>query len=155
MGTWLTEDDVRLEDFLAIVGASTDLADYPHADRLEREVLIYRSEVLRDAAGSPAGRRGVQAELVRALMDGPGLVVFTDAFPDTSAVDRATAAFHALIDAQRASGTTGGDHFAKPGANDRVWNALEKLALSDPDVFVDYYANDIIALVCDAWLGPS
>jgi ectoine hydroxylase-related dioxygenase (phytanoyl-CoA dioxygenase family) len=60
-----------------------------------------------------------------------------------------------MIDAQRASGAAAGDHFAKPGANDRVWNALEKLAVRDPDVFVDYYANDVIALVSRAWLGPS
>ena len=48
-----------------------------------------------------------------------------------------------------------GDHFAKAGANDRVWNALEKLAVRDPETFVDYYANDILALVSRAWLGPG
>ena len=48
-----------------------------------------------------------------------------------------------------------GDHFAKPGANDRVWNALEKLAVRDPETFVDYYANEVIALVSAAWLGPG
>ena len=37
-----------------------------------------------------------------------------------------------MIATQRASGATSGDHFAKPGANDRVWNALEKLAVADP-----------------------
>jgi ectoine hydroxylase-related dioxygenase (phytanoyl-CoA dioxygenase family) len=88
-------------------------------------------------------------------MDGPGLVVFAGAFPDTAVVDRATEAFHAMIDDQHASGATAGDHFAKPGANDRVWNALEKLAVRAPEVFVDYYANDIIALVSSAWLGPN
>ena len=49
----------------------------------------------------------------------------------------------------------GGDHFAPPGANDRVWNALEKLAVHRPEVFADYYANDIIALASAAWLGPN
>ena len=43
-------------------------------------------------------------------------------------IDRATELFNAIIDEQHATGTGGGDHFAKPGANDRVWNALEKLA---------------------------
>ena len=70
-------------------------------------------------------------------------------------VDRATAAFDAMIADQHASGATAGDHFAKPGANDRVWNALEKLAVRDPDTFVDYYANDMIALISRAWLGPG
>ena len=88
-------------------------------------------------------------------MDGPGLVVFAGAFPDPAVVDRATGAFNAMIADQHASGRPAGDHFAKPGANDRVWNALEKLAVRDPEVFVDYYANDIMALVATAWLGPA
>ena len=51
------------------------------------------------------------------------------AFTDTAVVDRATAAFDAMIaDEKRAAGGPDGDHFAKAGANDRVWNALEKLA---------------------------
>ena len=36
-----------------------------------------------------------------------------------------------------------------------MWNALEKLAVRDPEAFVDYYANDVIALVSTAWLGPG
>ena len=46
------------------------------------------------------------------------------------------------------------DHFAKAGANDRIWNALEKLAVRDPDAFVDYYGNDILALVVDRLARP-
>jgi ectoine hydroxylase-related dioxygenase (phytanoyl-CoA dioxygenase family) len=154
-GSWLTESDVRLSDFLAVIAATTDLRAYPHADSVERNVLIYDSSRLRAAGATPLGRKEVQAELARALMDGPGLVVFKAAFPDTAVVDRATAAFEAIIEAQRASGTAAGDHFAKPGANDRVWNALEKLAVREPAAFVDYYGNDIVALVSQAWLGPS
>jgi len=36
-----------------------------------------------------------------------------------------------------------------------VWGALDKLAVREPVVFADYYANDLIALVSDAWLGPG
>ena len=53
------------------------------------------------------------------------------------------------------SNVGGGDHFAKPGANDRIWNALEKLCLRDPAVFATYYGNAVVALVSEAWLGPS
>ena len=60
-----------------------------------------------------------------------------------------------MIDEQHASGTGGGDHFAKPGANDRIWNSLEKHCLRDPQSFAAYYGNDIIALVSEAWLGPA
>ena len=41
-----------------------------------------------------------------------------------------------------AAGTAKGDHFAKPGANDRVWGALDKFAVRDPETFADYYGND-------------
>jgi ectoine hydroxylase-related dioxygenase (phytanoyl-CoA dioxygenase family) len=81
--------------------------------------------------------------------------VIRRAFADTAIVDRVSAAFDEVIAAQRADGTAGGDHFAKPGTNDRVWNALEKLALRDPAAFADYYANDVLGLAATAWLGPA
>ncbi|WP_328420746.1 phytanoyl-CoA dioxygenase family protein [Streptomyces sp. NBC_00443] len=148
---WLSEHDCDLAGFREVVERTTDLADYPYASAVERNVLIYDSDRLRKAQDG----RAVRAELVRALTDGPGIVVFQGAFPDPEIVDRLSAVFDALIAEQRASGTSAGDHFAKPGANDRVWNALEKAALYDPEAFADYYANDILALVSRAWLGPG
>jgi ectoine hydroxylase-related dioxygenase (phytanoyl-CoA dioxygenase family) len=97
----------------------------------------------------------VAAELVRALTDGPGVIAIRGAFPDTAVVDRATAAFDAMIADERAAGGAMGDHFAKAGANDRVWGALDKLAVADPETFVAYYACDALALVSEAWLGPG
>jgi ectoine hydroxylase-related dioxygenase (phytanoyl-CoA dioxygenase family) len=146
----LSGRDCDLDAFRALTERATDLAGYPHATSVERNVLLYDSDRVL-AAGRPA----VQEELVRALTDGPGVVVLRGAFPDPAVVDRATAVFDALIAEQRAAGATAGDHFAKPGANDRVWNALEKAALHDAEVFADYYANDVLALVSEAWLGPG
>ncbi|MFD5127411.1 phytanoyl-CoA dioxygenase family protein [Streptomyces olindensis] len=145
---WLSEHDCDLDAFRALVEQATDPSDYPHASAVERNVLVYDSGLLE-------GDRVVQAELVRALADGPGIVVFRGAFPDPEVVDRATAVFDGLIAEQRASGATAGDHFAAPGANDRVWNALEKAALYDAEAFADYYANEVLALVSTAWLGPG
>ena len=154
-GWSLSDDDCRLDDFIAVVEQTTDPADYPHARSVVENVVVYDSGQLRETITTEGGRDDAQAELVRALTDGPGIVVLTDAFPDMSALDGATAAFDELIAEQRASGVTAGDHFAKPGANDRVWNALEKLAVRAPEVFADYYANDILALISNAWLGPA
>ncbi|MER5748397.1 phytanoyl-CoA dioxygenase family protein [Streptomyces sp. NPDC002088] len=148
---WLSAQDCDLGAFRALAERTTDLAAYPYASAVERNVLVYDSERLRRAGD----RREVQAELVRALDEGPGIVVFRGAFAEPAVVDRATAVFEALIAEQRASGAGGGDHFARPGANDRVWNALEKAALYDAEVFADYYANDVLALVSAAWLGPG
>ncbi len=149
---WFTADDCRLEDFRAVVETTTDLADYPHADEVRENVLVYGAR-LRDRVATPEGRRDVQAELARALADGPGIVVLAGAFPDTGVVDRATAVFEAMIAEQKAAGVVGGDHFATPGANDRVWGALDKFAVRDPEAFAAYYGNDVLALVSEAWLG--
>jgi ectoine hydroxylase-related dioxygenase (phytanoyl-CoA dioxygenase family) len=149
---WFATDDCRLDDFRAIVETTTDLADYPYADEVRENVLVYGAR-LGNHVATPEGRRDVQAELARALADGPGIVVFAGAFPDTGLVDRATAVFEAMIAEQKAAGVVGGDHFAKPGANDRVWGALDKFAVRDPQAFADYYANDVLALVSEAWLG--
>ncbi|MGV9992098.1 phytanoyl-CoA dioxygenase family protein [Streptomyces sp. NPDC003374] len=147
---WLSEQACDLDAFRALVERACDPAGFPHAGAVERNVLVY------DTARLLAGdRRAVREELVRALDTGPGVVVLRGAFPDPAVVDRATAVFEDLIAGQRASGAGAGDHFAAPGANDRVWNALEKAALHDPGAFADYYANEVLALVCEAWLGPG
>jgi ectoine hydroxylase-related dioxygenase (phytanoyl-CoA dioxygenase family) len=152
---FLTEANCHVADLAAVVAETTDVSDYSGAEAVSGNILVYDSERLRDAIATATGRREAQAELARALMDGPGVVVFKRAFSDASVVDAATDAFDAIIADQRASGAASGDHFAKPGANDRVWNALEKLAVRAPSVFAAYYANDILALVSAAWLGPA
>ena len=152
---FLTEADCYVADLAAVVAETTDVRDYPGAESVSQNILVYDSERLRGRIATSKGCKEVLAELARALMDGPGVVVFKRAFSDLSLVDRASDAFDAMIADQRASGAASGDHFAKPGANDRVWNALEKLAVRAPKVFAAYYANDIIALVSTAWLGPA
>src|SRR3954469_9410109 len=149
---WFTADDCRLTDFRAVVETATEPADYPHADEVRENVLVYGPRLHHHIA-TPEGRRDLQAEVARALMDGPGIVVFAGAFPDTAAVARAPAAFEAVIAEQKAAGVVGGDHFAQPGANDRVWGALDKFAVRDPEAFAAYYGNDVIALMSEAWLG--
>jgi ectoine hydroxylase-related dioxygenase (phytanoyl-CoA dioxygenase family) len=146
--TWIDGGDLRLDDFRTQVVRGTDSADYPLAGEVRSNVPVYSAACLADA-----DRRALQSELIRALADGPGVVVIDAAFsPDV--VDQANEAFFAIIESQRAVGSTAGDHFGKPGDNDRIWNAAQKLALHAPRVFAEYYANDALALVCQAWLGP-
>ena len=145
---WIDDADCDLDAFRALVSTATDAADYPLASDVREGVLVYCAQTLHTA-----DRRAVQTELISALADGPGVVVFEQAFARAT-VDRASEAFTAIIEAQRAAGSAAGDHFGKAGVNDRVWNAAQKLALHAPEVFADYYANDALALVCEAWLGP-
>jgi ectoine hydroxylase-related dioxygenase (phytanoyl-CoA dioxygenase family) len=152
---WLTEDACDLEDFKALVERSTNRADYPYASEVASNVLIYDSARVRKAASAPQTRKEILAEWVEAMTDGPGIVVFRAAFADHAAIDASSEHYWAIIAEQHATNTGGGDHFAKPGANDRIWNALEKLCRRDPATFAAYYANDMIALISEAWLGPA
>lgn len=146
--SWITESACDVGAFGDLVRRDTNQADYPHAIDVRRNVLVYSA-----ATVARADRRALQAELIRALTDGPGVVVFEGAVAD-HVVDQATAAFDDIIAAQRAAGGAAGDHFGKAGANDRIWNAAQKLALRSPEVYAQYYAADTIALVSQAWLGP-
>ena len=118
-------------------------------------MISYDGDRLRSVCQDPDTRRAVQAELNKAFLEGPGIVVFKRAFADTTIVDAVSDAFKAMIAEQHAIGMVSGDHYAKPGDNDRVWNALEKLAVKAPDEFVAYYANDILTMTASAWLGPG
>jgi ectoine hydroxylase-related dioxygenase (phytanoyl-CoA dioxygenase family) len=150
---WYSPADCRLDELRALVEQTTAPSDHPHADEVVQNVPVY-GERLHAALADPEKRRTVQTELATTLLDGPGIAVFRGAFEE-AIVDRATAAFQGLIEEQERGGGTSGDHFAKPGANDRVWGALDKLAVADPETFAAYYANDVLALVSEAWLGPG
>ncbi|MGO6788952.1 phytanoyl-CoA dioxygenase family protein [Rhizobium ruizarguesonis] len=152
---WLSEEACDLDDFRGLAEKTTVLADYPSASAVEKNVLIYDSRKVMAAAATPEGRRAVLAEICDAFGEGPGVVVFKRAYEDTGIIDRASVIFDAIIEEQHRTSTGGGDHFAKPGANDRIWNSLEKHCLADPANFAEYYGNAIIALASEAWLGPS
>ncbi|MBY3066916.1 phytanoyl-CoA dioxygenase [Rhizobium laguerreae] len=152
---WLSEDACDLDEFRTLAEKTTALADYPSASAVEKNVLIYDSSKVMTAAATPEGRRAVLAEICDAFGEGPGVVVFKRAYEDTGIIDRASVIFDAIIEEQHRTSTGGGDHFAKPGANDRIWNSLEKHCLADPANFAEYYGNAIIALASEAWLGPS
>ena len=152
--TFLKAQDCNLADLAALCEQPTDSADYPHAGRVEKGVLIYDCPALLPQLSDPGFTDGLMAEWADAFANGPGVIILAWAEPDHAMLDQASDNFRALIDQQNRDGTGGGDHFAKPGANDRLWNSLEKHCLSDPANFARYYANPFLALVSQAWLGP-
>jgi len=159
---WIREEDCDVNELRTLVATRTELTDHPHAQHVVENVPVYSVPELRGAldrvaaVGGPAerGLLALQAEIARALSQGPGVVLLSEAF-DGAVVDRVSVAFEQMIADERERGAPAGDHFAAPGANDRVWNALEKLAVADPEAFVDYYGNNALALVSRAWLGPA
>lgn len=94
------------------------------------------------------------AELHDVLLTGPGVYVIRNALCP-SVVDRASAAMERIIKREEGAGTGGADHFAAPGTNSRVWNAFGKHAAEDGASFVEYYANSVLSLAFESWLGPG
>ncbi len=151
----LKPNDCKIEVLARLVLAQ-DAVETPLASERLRGVPIYDCRALRPRlVAEPGLREQLQAEWVDVFARGAGVLALRGAYADLGLIDEATVQFRALIDAEKRAGTGGGDHFAKPGANDRVWNALEKLCLRDPTLFAAYYANDIVDMVSEAWLGPA
>ena len=145
----------RLDDFKALIQQNTDPADVPHAARIEHNIPIYDVAAGTFDLASPQGRREIMAEWARVLRTGAGIVVLKSAYSDVSAIDEATQIYEDIIAREKAESGGSADHFAAAGANDRVWNSLQKLCEAAPDVFLRYFANEAISAVCEAWLGPN
>jgi ectoine hydroxylase-related dioxygenase (phytanoyl-CoA dioxygenase family) len=149
-----TADACQVADLDALCAQQIVLADYPFASNSASNVLIYDCTTLRPHLGDVEMQQQIMAEWSHALLQGPGVIVLKRAETDQVMIDAASALFAHIIADQNQTGSGGGDHFAKPGANDRIWNALEKHCLADPANFARYYGNPFLALVSEAWLGP-
>ena len=164
---WLHERDCQLDDFIARLEPGDAAQQLHYASSVEQHVPIYDCKSLRGALRVADERAALLAEWVNVLMHGAGVLVLRGAYRDnaggaadnvsesTKVIDAATAVFEMIIAGERAAGASSADHFAKAGANDRIWNALEKLCLHSPDTFARYYANTFIAAISEAWLGPN
>jgi ectoine hydroxylase-related dioxygenase (phytanoyl-CoA dioxygenase family) len=146
-------DEVSVDDLRAVLAEGARMPGPALADDVQFGVPVYDCNDFADHPGAHV--EALQEEWASVLAEGAGIVVMHRAMNDAAVVDRVTAAFFALIEAERVDGRVAGDHFATPGANDRVWNAHEKLARAEPGAFAEYYASPVIAAICTAWLGPA
>ncbi|WP_268796455.1 phytanoyl-CoA dioxygenase family protein [Pseudomonas huanghezhanensis] len=152
MNLFASARDIDIEAFAALCAKQVNAADYPHSARIENRVVIYHAQTLRQA--STDNRLALLAELHHSLSQGPGVLVVQGAYPDTTVVDRHSAVFEAIL-ADEAKHGAAADHFAKAGANGRIWNSLQKAAERSPQSFIEYYANPLLGLIAESWLGPS
>ncbi|MCM2361361.1 phytanoyl-CoA dioxygenase family protein [Pseudomonas sp. SR18] len=149
MSAFVSAEAVRLEDFQRLCSQQAHAKDYPLCAEVVGNVPIYRAHTLRNS-----DRRAVMDELHRLFRDGPGVMVVRQAYEDLDVVDRHSQVFEAIFATEAAQGVAA-DHFAKAGSNGRIWNSLQKAALESPQSFVEYYANPLLGLIAEAWLGPS
>ncbi|WP_305986388.1 phytanoyl-CoA dioxygenase family protein [Roseibium sp. MMSF_3544] len=144
-----------IEDFKALVDQRLDRSDVPHADGIEANIPVYSVPALERVLSGTDNRRRLMSEWARVLKDGAGVLVLEGAYEDTAPLDAATAVFLEIIEKEKEASGGGADHFAAAGANDRIWNSLQKLCLENPDVFASCFANPAISAVSEAWLGPN
>ncbi|MDY0927157.1 phytanoyl-CoA dioxygenase family protein [Pantoea trifolii] len=149
---YINDSHISLDDFATICAQTLRKDDFPLARSADKNVLIYHRDDL--LAAATADRQTMLGELHRALSSGPGVLVVQGLYDELSAVDRSSKVFEDILASEAANGG-GGDHFAKAGSNGRIWNALQKVAERDADAFIDYYSNPLLALICEAWVGPG
>ncbi len=150
---WIGPETANFQDFQTLVETRTGPADWPLATAITNNIPVYTGDNVRDAATRDEDALELMAEWNAVFDTGPGVIVIKGGMPDTRIVDTATGVFNDIITQEAATGSGGGDHFAKPGANNRVWNAAQKHCLADPANFAAYYASDAIAMAARAWLG--
>lgn len=152
---YFDRESCDLDEFKVLTFQNLSVDAVPHAASVEKNVPVYDMQVLRPVLEQADERQALLAEWGWVLSKSAGVIVLKGAYPDISVIDRATGVFRQIIDEERQSGAGEGDHFAASGANDRVWNALQKQCLRDPEGFALYFGNTVIAAACEAWLGPN
>lgn len=152
---WLTKDSGDFETFRQIVSQTADAAQTPQAVEVIRNIPIYDGRAVDVAATDSTLRAALTQEWANVFANGAGVLVIRQGLADHTVIDRASAVFEEIIAEEKRAAKGGGDHFAKPGANDRIWNSLEKHCLADPANFAAYYSSHGIALAAEAWLGPN
>lgn len=150
---WISADSGDFETFKTQVARTTLADDVPYAVEIVENIPIYDGPQI-DAADETAARE-IMAEWANVFRNGAGVIVIKQAMQNHDVIDAASAVFEQIIDDEKQQAVGGGDHFAKPGANDRIWNSLEKHCLKDPENFARYYSCQSFALASLAWLGPA
>jgi len=142
---WIDSSTATVAQLEALCEQQTDAASVPMSGQI---AAAARTD------GDAQSVKDLQQEWARVLLDGAGAVVIRQAVDDISMLDAVGDALLAIIARESAAGG-GADHFAGAGSNTRLWNAHEKLCLENPALFARYNANDVLSLVCHAWLGPA
>ena len=145
----------NLADFQKIIDQELVIDSVPNAKEIQKNIPIYDIEELQNTFKSETLRNELMAEWAWVLRESSGAIVLRKAYRDTSSIDEATQLYNGIIADEKLKSGGGADHFAAAGANDRIWNSLQKLCESSPDVFLRYFANSAIQAACEAWLGPN
>lgn len=155
MRHFASEQDIDLDVFAAICEQEADPKQFPTAHRVEQNVPIYDAARLLFCMEASDTLLAVKEELYHCLKEGPGVFMIQGFYSDLALVDQHTAIFEEIIREEQENRSHAGDHFAKEGANARIWNSFQKVCEKDLEAFIHYYKNPLYQLVSETWLGPG
>ena len=147
---YFSQSDIDYDDLAKICSQKTLQEDYPFADSVSNNVVIYDANYLETFIGDSENELRLKTELHQVLEGGPGVFVIRNLYRH-DAIDQSNKIFEKIVESE---GNTSNDHFAS-GTNTRIWNAFQKVALEDPNAFISYYSNNLLKLVAESWCGPN
>ena len=147
---YFSQSDIDYDDLAKICSQTTLQEDYPFADSVSNNVVIYDANYLETFIGDSENELRLKTELHQVLEGGPGVFVIRNLYRH-DAIDQSNNIFEKIVESE---GNTSNDHFAS-GTNTRIWNAFQKVALEDPEAFISYYSNNLLKLVAESWCGPN
>ena len=142
-----------LSDFSAGLEHEYEDQGYPNAVRVDQQVPVYDGNRLRVLDTSQW--QAVYHEWADCWLRGAGIIVISAFYARRETVNAMTRVLDRILDQEYKDQNTIGDHFNRQGTNKRLWNAVEKAAVADPRVFIDYYQNPLLGAAAEAWLGPG
>ena len=148
-------EECNLADFQEIIDQKLAIDSVPKAKEIKKNIPIYDIKELQNIFQNETLKFELMAEWAWVLRESSGAIVLRNAYKDASVIDEATQLYEDIIAEEKLTSVGGADHFAAAGANDRIWNSLQKLCESSPDTFLRYFANVAIQTACEAWLGPN
>ena len=156
---WFDENDVDLQPLLALANKQTSKDRVPLASEVVHQIPVYDGASVRSMADvatkNKSAIKALQAEWIDVLLHGAGVIVIRQAEDDIDMLDSVTQVLLEIMQSEAAGEQVVGDHFAAAGSNSRIWNTQEKLCMHSPELFAHYMANEVLALMCSAWLGPA
>lgn len=142
-----------LADFIKSLQDKSSEPAYAHAANRVHGIPLYDGEHLRVMNSEEL--HVVKQEWAECWLKGAGVIVINGFYADTNIVQAMSTVMFSLLEKEHTDKNLLGDHFAKQGANQRIWNVLEKSAIQDPEVFINYYSNPLLGAIAEAWLGPG
>ena len=148
-------DECNLSDFKKVINQNISEQAVPNATEIKNNIPIYDMVKLQNIFNDQKTKNKLMAEWAWVLKHSSGVIVLSNAYQETTVIDEASKLYEDIILREKKNKGGGEDHFAAAGANDRIWNSLQKLCEISPDVYFRYFANVAIQTVCEAWLGPN